>query len=201
LKDITRCSDASFYTLAVQAGYLSFEHISGDFYKIFIPNEEAKRVWARLFLDTQYNNSVSEIGDIFSNISDTEKFSKRLTDFTSMTLSYHDIIKDNIEALYHVFFFSMLYVMGFDCKSNREAGLGRADIILKTPIYNAVLEFKVSDSEKDEALEKECDEAIKQIDDKEYWHELRNSPLLVYKIGIACHGKKCLVKTVLHQQA
>jgi hypothetical protein len=37
-------------------------------------------------------------------------------------------------------------------------------------------------------------------DPYEYWHELKKSPLPVYKIGIACHGKKCLVRTILHNK-
>ncbi|MCL2816088.1 MAG: hypothetical protein FWD23_15960 [Oscillospiraceae bacterium] len=56
LKDISLCTDVSFYTLAVQAGYLSFE--PGDFegYRIFVPNMEARRVWARLILNAQYKS-------------------------------------------------------------------------------------------------------------------------------------------------
>ncbi|MCL2815300.1 MAG: PD-(D/E)XK nuclease domain-containing protein [Oscillospiraceae bacterium] len=50
----------------------------------------------------------------------------------------------------------------------------------------------------DEALRSKCAEALKQIDDKQYIHELRDSPLPIYKIGIACHGKSCLVNTVLY---
>jgi hypothetical protein len=205
LKNIAYCTDSSFYTLAVQAGYVSFEpacraggHVNASSYRVFIPNEEAKRVWARLFLNARYKDAVPKIAKLFDDLSDVEEFSAQLADFASMTLSYHDIIKDNIEALYHVFFFTLLYVLGYECKSNREAGLGRADILLWTPQYNAVLEFKIAESDADTALQEKCDEAIRQIDEKEYWHELRNSPLPVYKIGIACYGKKCLVKTVLH---
>jgi len=198
LKNIAYCTDASFYTLAVQAGYLSFEQAGTNSYKVFIPNEESKRVWARLFLDTRYKDAVPQITKLFDDISDVEEFSEQLTDFASMTLSYHDVIKDNIEALYHVFFFTLLYSLGYECKSNREAGLGRADILLWTPQYNAIIEFKVANSSTDESLQEKIEEAIKQIDDKKYWHELKKSPLPVYKIGIACHGKKCLVKTVLH---
>jgi hypothetical protein len=114
-----------------------------------------------------------------------------------MALSFHDVVKNEAEKLYHVFFFALLYVMGHDCKSNREAGLGRADILLQTKQYNAIFEFKVSKSSSSAALEKEADNAIKQIDEKDYRHEFRSSSLPIYKIGIACHGKKCLVKTVL----
>ncbi|MCL2813110.1 MAG: ATP-binding protein [Oscillospiraceae bacterium] len=198
LKNGANCSDISFYTIAVQAGYLTFEQVNSCLYEVFIPNEEAKRVWARLFLDTQYKDPIPKIIGIFGNIADTKQFSEQLTDFASMALSYHDIVKDEAERLYHVFFFALLYMMGYDCQSNREAGLGRADILLRTPQYNAIFEFKTSGSPKDEALQKEAEEAIRQIDGQEYWHEVKDSPLPLYKIGIACHGKKCFVKTILH---
>jgi len=197
LKNVVNCSDTSFYTIAVQAGYLSFERINASFFKVFIPNKEAKRVWARLFLDTQYKDPIPKIVDIFSNISTTEQFSAQLTDFASMALSYHDVVKNEAERLYHVFFFTMLYVLGHDCESNRETGMGRVDILLKTPQYTAIFEFKVSESPADAALEKEVDAAIRQIDEKEYWHDLKKQATPIYKIGIACHGKKCLVKTIL----
>jgi len=51
LKDISRCDDTSFYTLAVQAGYLTFDPVGGDVYEVFIPNVEARQVWSRLLLD------------------------------------------------------------------------------------------------------------------------------------------------------
>jgi hypothetical protein len=197
VKNTASCDNTSFYTLALQAGYLTFEQVNAGFFKVFIPNEEARRFWARLFLDTQYKNSIPRIIEIFNDIADTRRFDEQLTEFASMTLSYHDVVKNNTESLYHVFFFGLLYAVGYDCESNREAGLGRPDIFLRTPEYNAIFEFKVSESETDEALRRETEIALAQIDKKEYWPELVNSPLPVYKIAIACCGKKCLVKTVL----
>jgi hypothetical protein len=69
--------------------------------------------------------------------------------------------------------------------------------MLKARNFNAIIEFKMADSSDGAALQKKANEAIKQIDGKEYWHDLKKSPLPVYKIGFACYGKKCLVKTVL----
>jgi hypothetical protein len=200
LKVVERCDDTSFYTIAVQAGYLSFNPTEpdSDLYEVFIPNMEARRVWARLILDYQYDGVDKSLYNIFANISNVEVFSKRLTDFTNMVLSFNDF-KVQDEWVYHVFFLGLVYSLNYECKSNLEAGLGRFDIMIKSSKFSAVIEFKTSDSEKDAALQKECGEAIKQIDDKEYWHELKKSPLPVYKIGIACHGKKCLVNTVLHE--
>jgi hypothetical protein len=32
----------------------------------------------------------------------------------------------------------------------------------------------------------------------EYWHEVRASPLPLYKVGVACHGNQCVVTAVRH---
>lgn len=197
LKNVELCNDVSFYTIAVQAGYLSFKSIDFDGFKVFIPNEEAKRVWAKLILDCQYKGFDNRLYSIFAGISNVDLFSRQLTDFTSMVLSFNDF-KARDEWVYHVFFLGLVYSLGYECRSNLESGLGRFDIMMKSSRFSAVIEFKVADSETDTALQKKVDEAVSQIDDKEYWHELRKSPLPIYKIGIACHGKKCLVKTVLH---
>jgi hypothetical protein len=199
LKDHDMCSDTSFYTLAAQAGYLSHNHIDHDTYEVFIPNEEIRRTWARLILDCQYKGADTGLADIFRGIRETETFSRKLTDFTSMVLSYNDI-KAREEWVYHIFFLGLVYSLGYECTSNLEAGLGRFDIFLKTHGFNAVIEFKVAKSSADDALAKEADKAVVQIAEKEYWHVAKDAQLPLYKIGIACHGKKCLVKTVLHDK-
>ena len=102
LKDSAKCSDISFYTLGVQSGYLSHNHTDHDTYEIFIPNEEARRTWARLILDYRYDSPDSKLCEIFSGIQDTDSFSSKLTDFTSMRLSYHDI-GDSLEDIPCVF--------------------------------------------------------------------------------------------------
>jgi len=197
LRDVSRCSDVSFYTLAVQAGYLTFEPMGPGGYEVFIPNEEAKRVWARLLLDYRYEGADNRLYTIFADIGNVEAFSKQLTEFVSMVLSYNDF-KESAEWVYHVFFLGLVYSLGYECKSNLEAGLGRFDIAMKSPKFAAVIEFKVSGDDDDKAMQAGVKEALAQIDEKEYWWEFRNSGLPVYKIGISCHGKKCLAGTVLH---
>ena len=132
------------------------------------------------------------------SLANVESFSKQLTDFTSIVLPYNDF-KAQDEWVYHIFFLGRVYSLGYECISNLEAGLGRFDIMMKSCEFNAVIEFKVASSATNKALQAEVEKAVKQIDTKEYWHELRKSPLPTYKIGIACHGKKCLAKAVLHE--
>jgi len=193
LGDAALCEDMSFFTLAVQAGYLSFDADGAD-YKVFIPNEEVRQTWARILLDARYKGLDNQLLDVFANIHDTESFSMRLTDFVSMALSYNDF-KSQDEWVYHVFFFGLIYSLGYDCKSNQETGMGRFDIRIKSSKFNAVIEFKTSKSSSVESLKKMAKVALKQIEEKEYFHDLLKDNLPIYKIGVACHGKKCLVIT------
>lgn len=196
-----RCSNISFYTLAVQAGYLSFiPNDDNKAYRVFIPNYEAWHVWSRIILDYNCLEARSELPDIFNDISNPDLFSERLGDFVSMLLSTHDI-QNTAERIYHVFFLGMVHALGYECKSNLEAGNGRFDIVLRAKTFNAVLEFKHSKAYKDEKLLDKAQEALDQIDEKEYWREFGDSDLPIYKIGLACCGNKCKVKTVLHGDA
>ena len=200
LKNAELCDDASFFTLAVQAGYLSFEPTAdhGGF-KVFIPNMEAAMVWSRLVLDAKYDSIDGRLYTIFAGIENVGQFGRELTEFVSMVLSYNDF-REQDEWVYHVFFLGLVYSLGYDCKSNLEAGLGRFDITVQSNRFRAVIEFKAAGKPDDAALEREAEAALRQIDGKEYWRALKNSPLPLYKIAIACHGKKCLVKAVLHKK-
>ncbi|MCL2159542.1 MAG: AAA family ATPase [Oscillospiraceae bacterium] len=39
-----------------------------------------------------------------------------------------------------------------------------------------------------------------QLDEKKYWHEFGDSKRPLYKVGIACCGTECVIKTVLHKR-
>jgi len=142
---------------------------------------------------------VPPIIKIMNNIDDTEQFSEQFADFISKGIPYCGEDKERTKSLYMIFFLSLVLVTGYRHEINFKEEPGKPDVLIKTPWYDAIIEFKVSDSEIDEVLQKTAEEALRQIDDRRYWHELITSPIPLYKIGIACHGKKCRVKTVLHE--
>ncbi|WP_320442584.1 PD-(D/E)XK nuclease domain-containing protein [Ruminococcus turbiniformis] len=80
--------------------------------------------------------------------------------------------------------------------SNREAGQGRPDIVLKYPSVKGkavILEIKVSRTY--EGLEEKCDEALRQIEDRKYEASLRTEGYRdILKFGIAFYRKECMVK-------
>jgi hypothetical protein len=193
--------DSYYYSLAVQAGYLTYTPIEGTevydrLYKVFIPNMEARNTWKNQILSNMGLRPYNDFIGIFNNIGSTDEFARKLTEFVSMKLSYFDADSKELEKTYHVFIFGMVLLLGYKCTSNLEAGFGRYDILIEAPKFSAVIEFKQSESVKD--LETDVQAALKQIDDKQYYSTVLERGLPVYKIGIACYRKACMVRNILH---
>ncbi|MCL2815267.1 MAG: ATP-binding protein, partial [Oscillospiraceae bacterium] len=192
--------DLYYYSLAVQAGYLTYTPAKGSggekTYMVFIPNMEARHTWRTQILTQMRLRPQNEFAGIFDHIANTDVFSRKLTNFLSMRLSYFDADSDELEKTYHVFIFGMVLLLGYRCASNLEAGFGRYDIQIEAPQFSAVLEFKRSETPKD--LDKDVQTALSQIDEKQYYAPVLGRGLPVYKIGIACYKKACVVKSVLH---
>lgn len=102
------------------------------------------------------------------------------------------------ESYYHGFLAGLL---GRNSKyrvlSNREAGLGRADIILKTPRISKgraiVMEIKAVKDFGD--MENGCAAALRQIEEKKYLEELRQEgyeDILAY--GVCFFRKECIIQ-------
>ncbi len=117
--------------------------------------------------------------------------------FLEETISYFDYG----ESYYHGFLAGLLKRNGkYRIQSNRETGLGRADLILKTPkVRNGravVLELKVV--KRFQEMEKGCREALRQIEEKKYKDALRQEgyeDILAY--GICFYQKECMVQMPL----
>ena len=193
--------DSFYYSLAVQAGYLTYTATEDTesyekLYKVFIPNMESRNTWKKQILSNMGLRTYNEFNSIFDNIENTGEFDRKLTNFISMKLSYFDLDANELEKIYHVFIFGMILLLGYKCTSNLEAGFGRYDIFIEAPKFSAVIEFKQSESRQD--LEKDMQAALAQIDDKQYYAPVLEKKLPIYKIGIACYKKTCMVKTILH---
>jgi hypothetical protein len=138
--------DAYYYSLAVQAGCLTFEKASDDpkssEYKLKIPNLELQNVWSDYIINTVMSEKDKDLDKVFSRIADTEVFNDQLAAFISNQLSYFDF-HEQLEKTYHVFIFGMAAALGYKCRSNLESGLGRYALI-EAPEFTAIIEFKLS---------------------------------------------------------
>ncbi|MEM7589604.1 MAG: AAA family ATPase, partial [Myxococcota bacterium] len=131
-------------------------------------------------------------------------FTHRLQAFVRTSMSYFDVSGDDPERVYQAFILGLLVHLERDyrLRSEREAGDGRADILLipKQPNQpGMILEFKLAASvwgEKDQTvveqgLQETAEAALQQIKDKNYVSEFADQNCrFVLAVGISFVGKQ-----------
>ncbi|MBO4793885.1 MAG: PD-(D/E)XK nuclease domain-containing protein, partial [Deltaproteobacteria bacterium] len=107
------------------------------------------------------------------------------------TISYYD----SAESFYQGFMTGLLRGAGLAISSNREGGLGRADITIEDGLNNraAIIELKYAKEYQD--LEARAEEALAQIEEKKYAEGLPPHIRTAQIYGIAFWKKECCVKT------
>ncbi len=134
------------------------------------------------FTEYLYNNKLELFKTTFENV-------------VIDSFSYYDVPNNNNgENFYHAFAMGLLMSgsSNYEITSNREAGYGRYDLILKPFNKNItayIIEFKVSDSDFENTIE----EGFKQIDEMKYEVSLKGYNLV--KMVIAFKGKKLKIET------
>ncbi len=124
---------------------------------------------------------------------DAQTLEEEISELLLETISFNDAY----ESFYHGFLLGILSGMkGYVVKSNREGGTGRSDLFVR-PVTRRkeafVIEFKVAKKYQD--MEKAAEEALHQIEDRQYVRELKDDGYeKTARYGIAFLGKDCLVK-------
>ena len=125
---------------------------------------------------------------------DGKTFQKELSGLLRESISY----MDNGENFYHGFLLGILgNLKDYLVKSNREAGNGRYDILIRSLDVEqvpVVLELKLSETFK--GMENAADAALAQIEEKDYdgWL-VEEGYTEVIRYGIAFYKKQCRVKS------
>ena len=95
---------------------------------------------------------------------DEESAGKMLSDLLWKTISYNDYHED----YYHAFLAGAFVGIGYEVESNKEKGLGRPDIVLKDEDNRRAIIIEAKKSESESEMDKDCEEALKQIVTKKY---------------------------------
>jgi hypothetical protein len=173
-----------------------------------IPNDEVKAVFEESFAAT-LEDAASRTGSATLQSlldallgGDTVMLEDMLGQLLVTMLSYHDVAGDRVESVYQAFVVGLLVHLDPTHRvySNREAGHGRADVMIapRTPGPGAVLELKriLPSETADTAINK----AIAQLKDRDYAAEVRAAGATeVYQYAVVFDGKRCWVRQV--QQA
>ena len=180
------------WELLLFSGYLTVDKkIDEDVYSLRLPNKEIRKFFKNEFIDITFG--ASEFRKTMETLKNNkiEEFEKNLQNILLKSTSYMDGKNENF---YHGLFLEMSFYLDnkYSVKSNREAGLGRYDVLIE-PINKKerafILEFKVTDSEKN--LEKFSKEALEQIINKKYNIELIKKGIKdITYIGIAFYKKQ-----------
>ena len=101
------------------------------------------------------------------------------------------------ESFYHGFVLGMtaILVEDFIVRSNRESGYGRYDLVAvpkRKDKAGFLLEFKTAETE--DALDAKAEEALVQIETRDYLAGLDVEGRTMHRYGIAFCGKKVRVK-------
>ena len=197
-----KISPGYIWSLMVASGYLRVvrklndDPFSTD-YVVDIPNLEILS-----FFEKDFIRRFMKDPDYFRELIDSlvkgnmYRFEERLK-YIFMTSPSHFDFKQE-EANYHLFILGMLIQLKreYKVKSNLETGYGRTDVLVLPYDKNKlgfVFEFKVSKNI--EELETKAEEALKQIDEKNYEVIMQDEKINHYfKIGMSFYKKELAIK-------
>ena len=203
--------DVTYGTIDVNQDYIwSFLLITGylkiiscetfgdeTYYDMVIPNVEIKSIYKNTirswFIDHINRDSRTDILESVIH-ADAEKLEDLLCTWLTNTISCFD----EQENYYHGFVTGLVSgFSGYMVVSTRESGNGRFDLVVKQRSrwhHAAILEFKVV--EKYNQMTKACEDALKQIEEKDYEASLRDEQYEnIAKLGICFCQKRCRVKS------
>lgn len=195
----------TLWSLMLEAGYLKSVETKQEGTKVrcqlLPPNQEVMALLTDTIVDwfqtplkgeRRYHEFLKNL--LTGNVSE---FTLRLQDFLEESASHFDTKGKHPEKFYHGFVLGLIASLEKThvVKSNRESGYGRYDVMIipKDKTQNGViLEFKNASSEQN--LNQAAEEALQQINDKNYEAELRQMGIKsILKLGLAFHGKKVCV--------
>ena len=205
------------YGMMAQTGYLKAKNafFKDGYYMadLEIPNREIQSVYSKEVIKHIDNDEIRISADILGDailFNDTDKMQRELNNFLHFTCSYMDLTE---EKDYQNLMVGLLSAMRnvYEIKSNREAGTGRADILMRPraeyikegKMPGIIIELKhynATQSEKDDKdilkakLEELAKDALDQIDKRNYSAEFTSVGVhKIVKYGAAFSGKTAAV--------
>ena len=163
-----------------QSGYLTIKGYNEEFglYRLGFPNREVEEGFVKFLIPyyTRFNKIEApfEIQRFVQEIraGEPDAFFRRLQSFFADTP--YELVKD-LELHYQNVLFIVFRLVGFYVKAEYHTSQGRIDLVLQTDKYIYVMEFK---------LDGTAEEALQQINDKQYALPFAADSRKVLKIGV-----------------
>ena len=163
-----------------QSGYLTIKGFDPEFgtYTLGFPNAEVEEGFTKYlmpnYIHREENRSPFLINNFVEDVrsGNTEQFIKRLRSLFADTP--YEIIRD-METHYRNVVWLLFKLMGFYTQAEYHTSEGRIDMVVKTPKFCYVLEFK---------LDGTAEEALAQIQDRNYTLPFAIEDQQIVRIGI-----------------
>ena len=148
-----------------QSGYLTIKGYDREFqmYRLGFPNQEVEegfiKYLAPFYLDNREERSVFDIRSFTSDVREgkVEQFLSRLKSLFAS--APYDSVKGDKENHFQNMMWVVFKMMGFYSQTEYHTSDGRIDLLVETPQYRYIMEFK---------LDGTAEEALQQIKDKNY---------------------------------
>ena len=209
-------SEKAVWSFLLASGYLKvvsyekydgFSAIQRPKYELELTNLEVKLMFQSM-IQNWFSEAEVEYNDFIKALlaGDKKAMNVYMKRVALATFSYFDTGKnpsraEEPERFYHGFVLGLMVELAdkYVIQSNRESGFGRYDVMLEPRHAKddaIILEFKVHDEEDEETLRDTVQEALKQIEERNYAAalEAKGVPLeKIRKYGFAFEGKKVLI--------
>ena len=168
-----------------QSGYLTIKGYDKEFglYHLGFPNREVEEGFVKFLMPfyTRFNKLEApfEIQKFVREVraGEIDAFFRRLQSFFADTP--YELVKD-LELHYQNVLFIVFKLVGFYVKAEYHTSYGRIDLVLQTDKYIYVMEFK---------LDGTAEEALQQINEKEYAQPFLSDNRKLFKIGVNFSAK------------
>lgn len=198
--DYLHSSEENLWSILYLTGYLTrareselHVQIPEGTVALQIPNTEIKEIFEttviKWFSDNAKNWNRNALFQAVWN-SDVESLTVEMNTLLRKTISYHDYKED----FYHAFLAGIFTGAGYAVESNKEHGEGRSDIVVYDSVNGQVAVFEAKTSKTMETMSRDCEDAIRQIDDRMYAKEYEDEYDHILCYGISFFKKRCLVK-------
>ncbi len=190
----------NLWSILFTTGYLTQRGRNDDgTYRLAIPNREIRNVFANQiekWFMTKVEGGLQELYHAFDN-GKAEEIEKCMNICLKESISFMDggNTEEQKESSYHTLLIGMAKGRrGWVVKSNREAGRGRADIVIINRLKNEGIIIEVKHTDDNKKLLEKAKAACKQIKDMSYSDFLMGFQIdKVEEYGIAFCGKECKV--------
>ena len=164
-----------------QSGYLTIKGYDTEFqmYHLGFPNQEVEegfiKYLAPFYLDNREERSVFDIKSFTQDVrtGKPEQFLSRLKSLFAS--APYDSVKGDRENHFQNMMWVVFKMMGFYSHTEYHTSNGRIDLLLETPQYRYIMEFK---------LDGTAEEALQQIKDKDYPLQFQQDDRQTFIIGV-----------------